>query len=217
MIIRPGNRRRISNFYHHEAADRLCPASVPCPLPNNTYLTEIELIKACIQEDAAAQKALFVHYSNRMYGVCLRYARNQADAEDILQEAFIKVFGKLGQFKFEGSFEGWIRKIVVNTALKKYTLQRYEKELTGYEWKEKDEGSSDPAAYGNITQKELLELINQLPDGYRMVFNLYVIEGYQHEEIAELLGIQPGTSRSQLVKARAMLQKQLMASQKLTI
>lgn len=152
-----------------------------------------------------------------MLGLCQRYARNTSDAEDILQEAFIRVFSKMGQFKFEGSFEGWIRKIVVNTALKKYTLTRYSMEVTGLEAPNGQERADDPAAYNQLTQKDLLALINSLPDGYRLIFNLHVIEGYPHEEIAEMLGIQPGTSRSQLVKARNMLQKQITALQKIAV
>ena len=180
-------------------------------------MTEEQLIRACIKENAAAQKELFIRYSSRMLGVCHRYARNTPDAEDILQDAFIKVFDKIHQFKFEGSFEGWVRKIVVNTALKKYTLIRYEKEISGYENNEHYGGTEDAAAYSHLTQKDLLALINNLPDGYRVVFNMYVIEGYQHEEIAEMLGIQPGTSRSQLVKARNMLQKQITELQKIAV
>ncbi|MFN8247398.1 MAG: sigma-70 family RNA polymerase sigma factor [Ferruginibacter sp.] len=180
-------------------------------------MTEDELIKGCIRENAACQREVFNRYAGTMLGVCQRYARTSEDAEDILQDAFIKVFNKIGQFKFEGSFEGWIRKIVVNTALKKYSLIRYSKELSGYEIKESNETQVDPAAYGHLTEKDLLVLINALPDGYRLIFNLYVIEGYQHEEIADMLGIQPGTSRSQLVKARMMLQKQITALQKVAV
>jgi RNA polymerase sigma-70 factor (ECF subfamily) len=180
-------------------------------------LTEEQLIKACIKEDAASQKEVFMRFSGRMLGVCNRYARNSADAEDILQDAFIKVFDKIHQFKFEGSFEGWIRKIVVNTALKKYSLRRYEKEVSGYEVNDRNESEMEPSAYSHLSQKELLELINNLPDGYRLVFNLYAIEGFQHDEIAEMLGIQPGTSRSQLVKARNLLQKQIIELQKIAV
>lgn len=180
-------------------------------------LTEEQLIKACIKEDAVSQKELFGRYGSRMLGVCHRYARTAADAEDILQDAFIKVFDKIHQFKFEGSFEGWIRKIVVNTALKKYSLQRYEKEVNGYEIKDRDDRAADPAVYNHLTHKELLDLIKNLPDGYRIIFNLHVIEGYQHDEIAAMLGIQPGTSRSQLVKARIMLQKQITELQKIAV
>jgi len=152
-----------------------------------------------------------------MLGVCHRYARNSEDAEDILQESFIKIFNKMSQFKSEGSFEGWIRRIVVNTALKKYTISRYSKELSVPELKESNAVLSEPPAYSHLTEKDLLALINNLPDGYRVIFNLYVIEGYQHDEIAELLGIQPGTSRSQLVKARMLLQKQLSELQKVAV
>ena len=180
-------------------------------------LTEEQLIKGCIKEDASCQREVFNRYANRMLGVCNRYARNAADAEDILQDAFIKVFDKMGQFKFEGSFEGWIRKIVVNTALKKYTVSRYDKEIIGYEVRDRDEEALEPAAYNHLTEKDLMELINNLPDGYRLIFNLYVIEGYQHDEIAAMLNIQPGTSRSQLVKARSMLQKQLIDLQKVAV
>ncbi|MBI3883716.1 MAG: RNA polymerase sigma factor [Sphingobacteriales bacterium] len=180
-------------------------------------MTEEQLIRACIKEDAASQKEVFNRFSGRMLGVCMRYARNTGDAEDILQDAFIKVFDKMHQFKFEGSFEGWIRRIVVNTALKKYSLQRYEKEVSGYEIKESDEREMETSGYSDLTEKEIMELINKLPDGYRLVFNLYVIEGYQHDEIAEMLNIQPGTSRSQLVKARNMLQKQIIQLQKTAV
>ena len=180
-------------------------------------MTEDELIRGCLKDDASCQKEIFNRFAGRMLGVCNRYARNSADAEDILQDAFIKVFNKIYQFKFEGSFEGWVRKIVVNTALKKYSLRRYEKEVVGYEIKDRDESSMEPSAYAHLNQKEIMDLINNLPDGYRLIFNLYVIEGYQHDEIAEMLGIQSGTSRSQLVKARNMLQKQILQLQKVAV
>jgi len=180
-------------------------------------LTEDELIKGCIRDEAACQKEVFDRYASRMLGVCHRYARSSADAEDILQDSFIKVFGKIKQFKSEGSFEGWIRKIVVNTAIKKYSLTRYNKELVGYEVNDNLQPAAEPVAYGHLTEKDLMGLINNLPDGYRLIFNLYVIEGYQHDEIAEVLGIQPGTSRSQLVKARTMLQKQILELQKVAV
>jgi RNA polymerase sigma factor (sigma-70 family) len=180
-------------------------------------LTEEELIRGCIREEAACQRELFNRYASRMLGVCNRYARTPADAEDILQDAFIKVFDKMHQFKFEGSFEGWIRRIMVNTALKKYDLRRYQKEVVGYVTNDNNESSIAPAAYEHLTQKEILELINNLPDGYRVIFNLYVIEGFRHEEISNMLGIQPGTSRSQLVKARSMLQTQIIKLQKIAV
>ena len=151
-------------------------------------------------------------------GVCQRYARNKEDAEDILQDGFMKIFKKMDQFKGDGSFEGWMRKIIVNTALKKYTVSRYSKEFSVEEVK--DPGGADlndVHSFNHLTEKDLLALINTLPDGYRIIFNMYVIEGYRHEEIAVILGIQPGTSRSQLVKARMLLQKEIIKMQKIAV
>lgn len=180
-------------------------------------MTDDELIKGCLKEDESSQRELFRKYAGKMLGVCQRYAHNSGDAEDIVQDAFIKVFEKIHQFKNEGSFEGWVRRIVVNTALKKYTVIRYDKEVSGYEINDRNESSIEATAYSHLTEKELLGLINNLPDGYRLIFNLYVIEGYQHEEIATMLGIQPGTSRSQLVKARNMLKNQIFKMQRIAI
>lgn len=185
---------------------------------SNSNLTQEVLIKGCIRREAAAQKAVFDLYAGRMLGVCQRYARNTMDAEDILQDAFIKVFEKINQFKNEGSFEGWIRRIVVNTALKKYTVSRYSRELFDKDVESYEEHyQTDAAAFTSLTEKEILALIHALPDGYRIIFNLYVIEGYRHEEIAAMLQINAGTSRSQLAKARALLQKQILATQKLAV
>lgn len=142
-----------------------------------------------------------------MYGVCLRYARSSADAADILQEGFVKVFTKLGQYGFQGSFEGWIRKIMVNTALRQYQRQRFDREESGLE--RLPDHPVDPDALSLLSEAELLKLIAQLPDGYRVVFNLVAIEGYSHGEVAETLGIQESTSRSQLTKARRWLCEQV--------
>ena len=142
-----------------------------------------------------------------MYAVCLRYARSTSDAADILQEGFVKVFTKLDQFQFQGSFEGWVRRIMVNTALRAYQRQRFDHESSGYE--HLPESPVDPDAVSNLSEAELLRLISRLPDGYRVVFNLVAIEGYSHAEVAELLNIQESTSRSQLTKARRWLGEQL--------
>ena len=180
-------------------------------------MTDEELIKGCIKEDESCQRELFRRYAGKLVGVCQRYANDDAVAEDIVQDAFIKIFEKIYQFKSEGSFEGWIRRIVVNTALKKYTVIRYDKEVSGYEITDRNESQMEAAAFSHLNEKELLGLINNLPDGYRLIFNLYVIEGYQHEEIAQMLKIQPGTSRSQLVKARNMLKQQILQKQRIAI
>ncbi len=142
-----------------------------------------------------------------MYAVCLRYARTPSDAADILQEGFVKVFTKQNQFQFQGSFEGWIRRIVINTALRAYQRQRFDHESSGYE--HLPELPVAPDALSVLSEEELLRLIARLPDGYRVVFNLVAIEGFSHAEVAEMLGIQESTSRSQLTKARRWLCEQL--------
>jgi len=142
-----------------------------------------------------------------MYAVCLRYARSSSDAADILQEGFVKVFTKLDQFQFQGSFEGWVRRIMINTALRTYQRQRFDYETTGLETL--PESPVEPDALAALSEAELLRLISRLPDGYRVVFNMVAIEGYSHAEVADLLGIQESTSRSQLTKARRWLCDQL--------
>lgn len=150
-----------------------------------------------------------------MLGVCLRYTRHEMEAEDILQDAFIKVFDHIDKFEFKGSFEGWIRRIVINTALKNYSKKSFKHEQIGLE--SQPELPLEPDIYAHLQEEELLRLITRLPDGYRIVFNLYAIEGYNHKEIAELLGIQESTSRSQLVKARKMLQVMIIDLQKIAV
>jgi len=180
-------------------------------------LTDEILIKGCIRREADCQKGLFDRYAGILLGVSQRYARNKSDAEDILQDAFIKIFEKIGQFRNEGSLEGWMKRIVVHTALKKYSTIRNRLEFANSETIQQNEPFREPEAQNRLNEKELLAMINNLPDGYRIVFNLYVIEGFQHEEIAQMLNIQPGTSRSQLVKARLMLKKQIEIKQQHTV
>lgn len=139
--------------------------------------------------------------------ICLRYAGNQKDAEDILQESFIRIFSYIGQFRGEGSFEGWLKRIVVNTALK--SLQRRQIRFSAINEGDETTPSIDPQILDRLSVEELLQLISKLPEGYRIVFNLYALEGYDHNEIAEMLNINPGTSRSQLLKARRLLQDQI--------
>lgn len=142
-----------------------------------------------------------------MYAVCLRYARTPADAADMLQEGFIKVFTKLDQYHFQGSFEGWIRRIMVNTALRTYQKQRFDMEHSGFEVM--PDQAVEPDALSKLSEAELMSLIGKLPDGYRVIFNLVAIEGYSHAEVAGVLGIQESTSRSQLTKARRWLCDQM--------
>jgi RNA polymerase sigma factor (sigma-70 family) len=176
-------------------------------------LTELELIKGCIKKDLKCQRLLFDRYAGKMMTVCLRYACDQKEAEDILQESFTRIFSFIDQYRFEGSFEGWIKRIVVNCALR--LLQNRKIRFVEITENLHEEPLIDSNALANLNVKELLKLISSLPDGYRVVFNLHVIEGYDHNEIAEMLNIKPATSRSQLLKARKVLQAKIETLQKL--
>jgi len=143
-----------------------------------------------------------------MYGVCLRYCNSRDDAQDILHEGFLKIFEKIQQFEFRGSFEGWIRRIMVNTALEKFRNQNKFVNIKDNSVEDYDRSEDcDPAE--DLTAKELMEMIEKLSPQYRVVFNMFAIEGYSHKEIAELLGITEGTSKSNLSRARAILQEKI--------
>jgi RNA polymerase sigma factor (sigma-70 family) len=165
------------------------------------------IITGCQQKDTRSQKELYDLLGGKMYGVCLRYAGNTDDANDILQDGFLKVFEKIHQFKFEGSFEGWLRRIFVNTALERYRGQ-YKIINIQDSWRELKEGSYENIV-SSITVDELVGLIQELSPKYRAVFNLYAIEGYSHKEIADLLGVSEGTSKSNLSRARLILQEKV--------
>jgi len=181
----------------------------------NLSLKEKDLILGCIREDQTCQKLLFEQFAPKMFTLCRRYARHHMEAEDMLQDGFVKVFDNLKQFQGKGSFEGWVRRIMVNTALKYYRKSSFQKEQIGFE--DYQVGSVAPEAISSLGEEEIMALIAKLPDGYRVVFNLYVLEGYSHSEIAESLNIAESTSRSQLVKARKMLQKRVLQSLKVRI
>lgn len=168
---------------------------------------EQELINGCRRGNHHAQQRLFDLYSSRMYGVCLRYLKNTMQAEDVLVMAFTKVFDRISQFKGEGSFEGWIRRITVNealTALRRTRMMMVETDLERADFEPDYDRLSD-----HLEEEDLLKMIEQLPPGYRVVFNMYAIDGYSHKEIAEQLGISENTSKSQLSRARVYLQKLL--------
>ena len=153
------------------------------------------------------QQMLYERFSSKMYGVCLRYAGNENDANDILQEGFIKVFKNLQKFRSEGSFEGWVRRIFVNTA-----IEHYRKRVKLYNVTEAQENTVEDTsldALDNLATKDILRVINELSPGYKAVFNMHVIEGYSHKEIADILGITEGTSKSQLARAKGVLKKLL--------
>ena len=153
-----------------------------------------------------AEKAfaeLYNRYSPVLYGICLRYSKNEADAEDILQETFITVFNKIKQYRSEGSLEGWLKRIAVNTSInfyrKKIRLGTVSNDDIFFDFE------IEETVFSKLTNDELVNLIRQMPEGYRMVFNLYVIEGYKHNEIADMLGVSESTSKTQLLKAKKYL------------
>jgi len=163
-----------------------------------------QLVKNCLKGDTAAQRQLYEHFAGGMLGICYRYTKSLADAEDVLQEGFIMVFRNLHQFSFSGELGGWIRRIMVNTAinyLKKHS--RYQTELLFTEGTLHPISNDDPEV--SLSTKELAELIRQLPPGYQAIFNLHAVEGYSHVEIGKILGIKEGTSRSQYSRARSLL------------
>jgi len=173
-----------------------------------------QLIRSCLDEDRHAQRKLYELYAPKMFGVCLRYAKNREEAEDIMQEAFVQVFKSLQNFKFSGSFEGWIRKIMVYSAIAKYRGKSKLHSVLTIE-------NENIIAYENedilsrLGKKELLQMVQDLPPAYRMVFNLYVFEGLKHREIAQQLDISEGTSKSNLHDAKLILQRAVMNSMKI--
>lgn len=178
-----------------------------------TSMSEEELINGCVREDRASQYALYKTYAGKMLAVCRRYARTDLEAEDILQEGFIKVFDNVSKFRHNGSFEGWIRRIMVNTALKLYRKNSFKNEVIGID--DNYDMPQDATVLEKMSQAELMKMVQGLPEGYGIVFNLYAIEGFSHAEIADTLGVNEGTSRSQLAKARKWLQKKVIDSQKI--
>lgn len=175
-------------------------------MTNIPAYTEAELVVGCKREDPIFQRALYQRYYRLMFGVCLRYTDNQEDAQDILQEGFIKVFKHIHTFRGQGSFEGWIRRIMVHTSIEHY---RRNSRYFMVDIKEAGPMEFDSEALAEMGREEILGLVQNLPVGYRTVFNLYVIEGYTHQEISLMLNISTGTSKSQLSRAKKLLQSQI--------
>ena len=168
-----------------------------------SILSEKSLIENCINGNRKSQKELYDFFSPKMYAICLRYAKNQMDAEDILQDAFVKLFNNLGKFRGEGSFEGWVRRIFVNTAIEH--LRRNNVKFTDSEGLENAIEDRHESPLDSLYQKDLVKTAMKLSEGYRTVFNLYAVEGYSHKEIAKKLGITESTSKSQFSRAKAIL------------
>jgi RNA polymerase sigma-70 factor (ECF subfamily) len=168
-------------------------------------MTDEQIASGCKSSDAIAQKALYDKFSRKMFGVCLRYAKGREEAEDFLQEGMITVFQRISSFNQGGSLEGWVRRVVVNTCLEHLRKQK----LQWVNIDEVEESAEDGFTMEKINIKDLLEVINSLPTGFKAVFNLYAIEGFTHKEIAELLSISEGTSKSQYARAKAVLIKRI--------
>jgi RNA polymerase sigma-70 factor (ECF subfamily) len=172
-------------------------------------MSDPQIIELCARHNRKAQQELYDRYSRMLLGVCLRYAADRAEAEDILQDSFLKIFYSIKDFNGSGSFAGWLRKIAVNTAITHYHKNlkyRYHVEIEEYVSVETGVTSFEEDFFNS---DELYKVMNELPTGYRMVFNLYAVEGYKHKEIAEMLGIDANTSKSQYSRAKAVLRDKL--------
>jgi|TARA_R110002020_G_scaffold129624_1_gene290118 RNA polymerase sigma-70 factor (ECF subfamily) len=169
-------------------------------------LTLDELILKCKKQDSKAQGALYKRYSGILFSICLRYSPNKTEAEDNLQDAFLTIFKKIEQYKGKGSFEGWIKRITVNTVLQKYRKQRVYSIEDEAQIEEEDNVTVDTET---VPLDFLLKIIQELPDQYRLVFTLYVLDDYSHKEIAKMLGISDGTSKSNLARARGILKTKI--------
>lgn len=177
--------------------------------PLNNPNSDKEIVSACLRGDAVAQRRLYDTFAPRMMGLCLRYSTSRDEAQDILQEGFIKVFEKLGQFEGKGALGGWIRMIIINTAL--INIRKNQKWAHTEDVDDMvDLSNSDHSVLESMAADELMELVRKLPTGYRAVFNLFAIEGYGHKEIAKELGVSESTSKTQFKKARSYLHKLIM-------
>ena len=164
-----------------------------------------KLINQCKKGDRKAQEQLYRKYSSVLYGLCLKYSRNKTEAEDNLHDSFLTIYDKIDQFKFKGSFEGWLKRITVNTVLQKYRKGQYMNVVTDNLSEEEDLDYD----YPDVQLSTLLQYVQELPNKYRLTFNLYVLDGYTHKEISELLGTSTGTSKSNLSRAKMILKEKL--------
>ncbi len=171
-----------------------------------------EIVDGCLRKNLKMQQVLYDRFAGRMFVVCLRYASGQLEAEDILQEAFVKVYRKLDTYREESSLAHWIKRVVINTALNHQRSKLYMYPMVDVE--QLHDLADQENTLSGFGYQELLEFIQELPSGCRVIFNLYAIEGYGHKEIAELLGVSEGTSKSQYARAKKLLQQQLAESEK---
>jgi RNA polymerase sigma factor (sigma-70 family) len=173
-------------------------------------LSEEDLINECIMGNRLAEKQLYETYSHSFFGICLRYAKSREEAEDVLLTGFTSIFENLPSYKKEGSFEGWMKRIIINTAISNFrTNNKYYENTELNEETQNLTQYNDNQTYHKIEAKEIIKLIQQMPEGYQVIFNLHAIEGYKHTEIGKMLEISEGTSKSQYAKAKKWLQTRL--------
>ena len=173
-------------------------------------MSEIKnIINGCLKGNRRDQELLYRRYAPKLYSVCLQYTGNDEEANDILQEGFIKIFENLAYYKYEGSFEGWIRRIIVNTALEKFRSKHFLYRIDDIDKMPEQDAEPDSEDYAGLEATDLLDIIRELPPKYRMVFNLFAIEGYTHKEISQMINISEGTSKSNLSRARIILQRRV--------
>ncbi len=170
--------------------------------------TEKEILEGCLKNNKIAQYELYKKYSSRLFGLCVRYVPDKDNAADVLQESFIKIFESISKFRNEGSFEGWMKRITVNTALNYLKKYKYQYDEVNIE-NTTDEPFTENDVFSKIGKDDILKLLQELPEGKRVVFNLYVFEGYNHKEIGTLLNITESTSKTQFSKAKKMLQDKI--------
>jgi RNA polymerase sigma factor (sigma-70 family) len=178
-------------------------------------MKEEDLIKGCVSEDRECQVELYNRFASKMMAVCMRYAGSRMEAEDVLQDGFIKVFDNISKFKMEGSLEGWVRRIMVNTSINKIRANKMKFEEIGENVTDFDH--HDKTIVEKMSEQDILKLVSEMPKGYRYVFNMYAIEGYSHKEIAGQLGIEEASSRSQYAKAKKYLQQQIIQLEKINL
>lgn len=174
-------------------------------------MEESQLIEKCKHEDRKAQQHIYERHARTMYGICLRYTSDSNAAQDLLHDGFIKVFSNISSYEGKGSFEGWLKRIFINLALENLRKDKFKKQFVDDidQISDADTVDNDDDNSEKISEDALLDIIQQLPHGYRTVFNLYAIEDYSHKEISNMLGIAEGTSRSQYIRARQMLQEKI--------
>jgi RNA polymerase sigma factor (sigma-70 family) len=175
---------------------------------SNHIISDGDLIRGCLSGDSRMQEQLYNRFAPKMYAVCLRYSNNADDAQDLLQEGFVKIFKNLDRFRAEGSFEGWVRRVFVNTS-----IEHYRRKVNLISTSEREEALIEDSSFNaldKLAEKDIIKLVQELSPGYRAVFNMYAIEGYSHKEIGSILGISEGTSKSQLARAKGILQKKVI-------